>query len=76
MEPANVPPDTVGGFQTAEQLPRVDRTLNFRATVRDNRGGVNEADAHSSRSGGQGWIVELDQIERRNPSAAARGVSA
>jgi 16S rRNA (guanine527-N7)-methyltransferase len=20
---------------------------------------------HSSRSGGQGWIVELDQIERR-----------
>jgi 16S rRNA (guanine527-N7)-methyltransferase len=27
---------------------------------------------HSSRSGGQGWIVELDQIERRNPSAMAK----
>jgi 16S rRNA (guanine527-N7)-methyltransferase len=24
---------------------------------------------HSSRTGGQGWIVELDQIERRNASA-------
>jgi 16S rRNA (guanine527-N7)-methyltransferase len=28
---------------------------------------------HSSRTGGQGWIVELDQIERRNPSASAGG---
>ena len=24
---------------------------------------------HSSRTGGHGWIVELDRIERRNPSA-------
>ncbi len=31
---------------------------------------------HSSRSGGHGWIVELDQIERRNPSAAAHGTRA
>ncbi len=31
---------------------------------------------HSSRTGGHGWIVELDQIERRNPSATAHGVSA
>jgi 16S rRNA (guanine527-N7)-methyltransferase len=31
---------------------------------------------HSSRTGGHGWIVELDQIERRNPSAAAHGVRA
>jgi 16S rRNA (guanine527-N7)-methyltransferase len=31
---------------------------------------------HSSRTGGQGWIVELDRIERRNPSAATRGISA
>jgi hypothetical protein len=22
---------------------------------------------HSSRTGGHGWIVELDRIERRNP---------
>jgi len=28
---------------------------------------------HSSRSGGHGWIVELDQIERRNLSAADHG---
>ena len=31
---------------------------------------------HSSRTGGHGWIVELDQIERRNPSAAAHGTRA
>jgi len=28
---------------------------------------------HSSRTGGHGWIVELDRIERRNPSATALG---
>src|SRR5450631_1374354 len=28
---------------------------------------------HSSRTGGHGWIVELDQIERRNPSANLHG---
>jgi 16S rRNA (guanine527-N7)-methyltransferase len=28
-----------------------------------------EPKLHSSRTGGQGWIVELDQIERRNASA-------
>jgi 16S rRNA (guanine527-N7)-methyltransferase len=27
---------------------------------------------HSSRSGGGGWIVELEQIERRNPSVTAK----
>ncbi len=26
---------------------------------------------HSSRTSGQGWIVEIDRIERRNPSATA-----
>jgi len=26
---------------------------------------------HPSRTGGQGWIVELDHVERRNPSAQA-----
>jgi len=31
---------------------------------------------HSSRTGGHGWIVELDYIERRNPSAPADGTSA
>jgi 16S rRNA (guanine527-N7)-methyltransferase len=29
---------------------------------------------HSSRTGGHGWIVELDQIERRDPSPTAHGV--
>jgi 16S rRNA (guanine527-N7)-methyltransferase len=28
---------------------------------------------HSSRTGGGGWIVELDRIERRNQSASANG---
>jgi 16S rRNA (guanine527-N7)-methyltransferase len=31
---------------------------------------------HSSRTGGHGWIVELDHIERRNPSAKAHGIRA
>jgi 16S rRNA (guanine527-N7)-methyltransferase len=31
---------------------------------------------HSSRTGGHGWIVELDRIEPRNPSATANGVRA
>src|SRR3984957_11270933 len=31
---------------------------------------------HSSRTGGHGWIVELDQIERRIPSAADHGTRA
>ncbi|HEY3793283.1 MAG TPA: 16S rRNA (guanine(527)-N(7))-methyltransferase RsmG, partial [Bradyrhizobium sp.] len=29
---------------------------------------------HSSRTGGRGWIVDVDQIERRNQSARADGV--
>jgi 16S rRNA (guanine527-N7)-methyltransferase len=28
---------------------------------------------HSSRTGGRGWIVELDKVERRNPSTSAGG---
>jgi 16S rRNA (guanine527-N7)-methyltransferase len=31
---------------------------------------------HPSRTGGQGWIIELDRIERRNPSAAAMATRA
>lgn len=31
---------------------------------------------HSSRTGGHGWIVELDQIERRNQSATPDGTRA
>ena len=35
-----------------------------------------EPQLHSSRTGGHGWIVELDQIERRNSSSRAHGVPA
>ena len=31
---------------------------------------------HSSRTGGHGWIVELDRIERRTSSATAGGIRA
>jgi 16S rRNA (guanine527-N7)-methyltransferase len=31
---------------------------------------------HSSRTGGRGWIVELDRIERRDSSAATHGIRA
>jgi 16S rRNA (guanine527-N7)-methyltransferase len=31
---------------------------------------------HSSRTSGHGWIVELDRIERRNPSAPTHGARA
>jgi hypothetical protein len=42
---ANDPPDMTGSFKTAEELPRIGRSLNFRVLIRDNRaggGGVNE----------------------------------
>jgi len=32
-----------------------------------------KSNLHSSRTGGGGWIVELDQIERRTQSASANG---
>jgi len=40
---ANIPPATVGGFQTGESLPSVARTMHFRATVRDQRFGVSDS---------------------------------
>ena len=42
---ANVPPDELLGLKTAETLPDVARAMNFRCTVRDGRGGVNNASA-------------------------------
>lgn len=42
---ANDPPDVIGSFQTAEELPRIGRSLNFRVMIRDNRaagGGVSD----------------------------------
>lgn len=42
---ANDPPDVDGqGYRIAEELPRIGRSLNFRATIRDQRGGVNTDD--------------------------------
>jgi 16S rRNA (guanine527-N7)-methyltransferase len=35
-----------------------------------------EPQLHPSRTGGHGWIVELDRIERRDPSARAYGTRA
>jgi 16S rRNA (guanine527-N7)-methyltransferase len=35
-----------------------------------------EPHLHSSRTGGQGWIVEVDRIERRSPSATVDGIRA
>jgi 16S rRNA (guanine527-N7)-methyltransferase len=35
-----------------------------------------EPQLHSSRTGGQGWIVELDRIERRDSSAVTHGTRA
>jgi 16S rRNA (guanine527-N7)-methyltransferase len=34
-----------------------------------------EPQLHASRTGGHGWIVELDRIERRNPSTRPHGGS-
>lgn len=58
LENANDPPDTVPGIfgpeQTAEELPRIGRTLNFRVTVRDNIGGVNDASTSLTVDGNSG----------------------
>jgi hypothetical protein len=54
---ANAPPATIGGLQTAENLPNVSRSINFRVTVRDNRaggGGVNDDSALITVNGGAG----------------------
>ncbi len=37
---ANVPPATMGGFETAENLPNVARAMTFNGIVRDQRGGI------------------------------------
>ncbi len=52
---ANNPPDFDGnGLRTAEELPRIGRTLNFRVTIRDQRGGVNFDDVQLQVAGGAG----------------------
>ncbi len=42
LNSANDPPDYLNSLQTAEELPHVGRSLNFRASIRDQRGGVND----------------------------------
>ncbi len=54
---ANVPPAVVGGFQTAETLPSISRTMNFRATVRDERFGVNDSSVAITVDGNSGPFV-------------------
>ncbi|MDX2044310.1 MAG: M12 family metallo-peptidase [Acidobacteriota bacterium] len=52
---ANNPPDVDGnGLRTAEELPRIGRTLNFRVTIRDQRGGVNTDDVQLQVASGAG----------------------
>lgn len=51
---ANTPPAIVGGFQTAENLPQIGRALNFRSTIRDNRGGVNDSSVALTVDGNSG----------------------
>ncbi|MBI1761047.1 MAG: VCBS repeat-containing protein [Acidobacteria bacterium] len=59
---ANTPPDTLPGqfgqtFQTAEQLPRVARQINFRVVLRDNRaggGGLNDDNVTLTVDGASG----------------------
>lgn len=58
LDNANDPPDTIpgtfGALQTAEELPRIGRTLNFRVTARDNAGGVNDASTVLTVDGNSG----------------------
>ncbi len=54
---ANDPPDMTGAFKTAEELPRVGRTLNFSVLIRDNHaggGGVNQDSVALTVSGTSG----------------------
>ncbi|MBI1761186.1 MAG: VCBS repeat-containing protein, partial [Acidobacteria bacterium] len=51
---ANVPPDTVSVFKTAESLPQVARTLNFMVTARDGHGGVNNDTVQLTVDGNSG----------------------
>lgn len=55
---ANDPPDTDGsGLRIAEELPRIGRTLNFRVTIRDQRGGVNTDDVQLQVASNAGPFV-------------------
>ena len=51
---ANVPPPVINNLQTAENLPNVSRMLNFRCTIRDQRGGVNDASVALTVDGASG----------------------
>ena len=55
---ANNPPDFNGsGYRIAEKLPQIGRTLNFRVTVRDQRGGVNFDEVQLQVAGNAGPFV-------------------
>jgi hypothetical protein len=51
---ANTPPGTINGLQTGEILPQIGRSLNFRVTIRDNRGGVNDSSVALTVDGSSG----------------------
>jgi hypothetical protein len=58
---ANTAPATVNGFQTADFLPVVGRTLNFRVVARDQRGGVNDDDVQLTVDGNAGPFLVTSQ---------------
>ena len=68
---ANIPPATIGGFQTAENLPAVSRTMNFRCTVRDQRGGVNDSSVAITVAGGAGPFAVTSPQRRRDSKRRA-----
>ena len=51
---ANIPPATLGGFQSGESLPAISRTMNFRVTARDQRFGVNDSGVAITVDGNSG----------------------
>jgi hypothetical protein len=67
---ANVPPAVVGGFQTAENLPSVSRTMNFRTTVRDQRFGVNDSSVAITVDGNSGPFAVTSPNGAENWSGA------
>lgn len=57
---ANDPPDIVNNRWTAEELPRISRTIPFRVTVRDNTTGISDATTTVTVNGGAGPFTVND----------------
>ena len=79
LEQANDPPETIGGYRTAESLPAVGRILNFGVMLRDNRVGGSGLSLDRVQltvapqagpfrvvepNGGMEWMLGLPQVVR------------